>query len=192
MTKPQVPRGKLLHVANRTQWRSWLRKNYKTRREIWLVYYKKHTGKPRLSYNAAVEEALCFGWIDSTVRSIDGSRFAQRFSVRNPKSRYSQANMERLRALVRQGKIAKDVLTVLPDLSSAGFEVPSDILRAVKTNPRAWEHFQSFSNSYIRIRTAFIDAARHRPDEFKKRLRHFVEMTEKGKRFGFGGIEKHY
>jgi uncharacterized protein YdeI (YjbR/CyaY-like superfamily) len=82
---------KTLYLVDRTEWRRWLRKNYKTETEIWLVYYKKDSGKPRIAYNDAVEEALCFGWIDSTVRSLDKERFAQRFSPRKPKSGYSQA-----------------------------------------------------------------------------------------------------
>ena len=73
---------------------TWLRQQYKTEKEIWLVYYKKGSGKPRIEYNDAVEEALCFGWIDSTVRSIDENRFAQRFSPRKPNSKYSPANKE--------------------------------------------------------------------------------------------------
>jgi len=80
------------------------------------VYYKKHTGEPRIPYNDAVEEALCFGWIDSTVKSVDEDRYAQRFSLRNPKSPYSQANKERLRWLVKQGKVVDGVLATLGSL----------------------------------------------------------------------------
>ena len=72
------------------------------------------------------------------------------------------------------------------------FIIPPDILKAIKVNKNAWKNFQTFSDSYVRIRIAFIDAARNRPEEFKKRLSHFIKMTEKNKIFGFGGIEKHY
>ena len=98
---------KLLYVADRKAWRDWLQQHYKSESEVWLVYHKKHSGKPRIPYNDAVEEALCFGWIDSIVKSVDADRFAQRFSVRNPKTPYSQANKERLRELVRQGKVVE-------------------------------------------------------------------------------------
>ena len=183
----------MLYVTTRDQWRAWLKKHYKSEREIWLVSYKKHTGKPRIEYNDAVEEALCFGWIDSTVKTIDADSFAQRFSVRNPKTPYSQANRERLRALARQGKVAKEVLATLGDLlEEEVYEIPPDILRAIKANEDAWKNLQGFSPAYIRIRIAFIDRARHRPPEFEKRLRYFIRMTEKNKQFGFGGIEKHY
>ena len=88
---------KTLHITNRKDWRDWLKKNYKTEKEIWLVYHKKATGKPRIEYNDAVEEALCFGWIDSIVKTLDEEHTVQRFSPRKPKAKYSQANIERLR-----------------------------------------------------------------------------------------------
>jgi uncharacterized protein YdeI (YjbR/CyaY-like superfamily) len=190
--KQPLRANKLLHASRRSQWRAWLKKNYRSETEIWLVYHKKHTGIPRISYNDAVEEALCFGWIDSTVRTIDEARFAQRFSVRRPRSSYSQANLERLRALAQTGKVAKDVLGSLPDLSQETLTIPADILGAIKASKVAWNNFRRFSQSYVRIRVAYIAAARKRPAEFKKRLAHFVGMTVQNKQFGFGGIEKHY
>jgi len=190
--KRSLDGAKLLYATNRREWRSWLKRHYKSRKEVWLVYAKKHTGMPRILYNDAVEEALCFGWIDSTVKGIDKDRFAQRFSLRNPKSRYSQANKERLKELVRQGKVAHDVLATLGNFAEEPFEMPPDIFGAIKANEKAWKNFQTFSQSYIRIRLAFIDVARNRPQEFKKRLKYFIEMTGKNKTFGFGGIEKYY
>ena len=184
--------GRLLHLTDRGEWRAWLEENHSVAPEIWLAYYRKHTGKPRISYDDAVQEALCFGWIDGKVRSIDVDRYAQRFSPRRPGSKYSQANLERLRLLVAQGKVAKEVLDLLPDLNEEAFEIPSDILAAVNANPQAWTHFQKFSPAYVRIRLAFIDAARDRPAEFRKRLAYFVRMTERNKQYGYGGIEKHF
>src|SRR5271157_1100794 len=120
------------YAATRLEWRKWLKKNYRTEKEIWLVYYKKTSGKPRIEYNDAVEEALCFGWIDSTVKKIDDESFAQRFSRRNPKTGYSQANKERLGRLIVEGKVMEDVLATLSDISSEQFEIPKDILKAIK------------------------------------------------------------
>lgn len=182
----------LLYVTAREAWRAWLEQHYRTHTEVWLVYYKKHTGRPRLSYNDAVEEALCFGWIDSIVKRVDEERTAQRFSVRNPKTPYSQANKERLREMIRLGKVMPEVLAQLGDALETPFEMPPDILAAIQAHPQAWEHFQTFSAAYIRIRVAFIDAARQRPDEFNKRLTYFIAMTAKNKQIGFGGIEKYY
>jgi len=188
----QMKITKTLHVTNRKDWRKWLREHYKTEKEIWLVYYKKETGKPRIVYNDAVEEALCFGWIDSIVKSLDEKRTVQRFSPRKPKSKYSPANKERLRKLVKQHKVIKEVRETLGDISEEKFEIPKDILEALKTNEDTWKNFQKFSDAYKRIRIGFIDGARKRPAEFKKRLMYFIKMTEKNKQYGFGGIEKHY
>jgi len=180
------------YAATRLEWRKWLKKNYKIEKEIWLVYYKKATGKPRIEYNDAVEEALCFGWIDSTVRKLDEERFAQKFSRRNPKTAYSQSNKERLSKLIAEGRIMKDILATLGNMSSEQFEIPKDILEAIKDSKEAWNNFQGFSETYKRIRIAFIDGARNRPEEFQKRLNYFIRMTEKNKQFGFGGINKYY
>jgi uncharacterized protein YdeI (YjbR/CyaY-like superfamily) len=183
---------KTLYVTDRKKWRAWLRGHYKTAKEIWLVYYKKGSGKTRIAYNDAVEEALCFGWIDSIVRTLDDKRFAQRFSPRKPKSKYSPANKERLRSLLKKKKVIKEVRDTLGDSMQEKFVVPKDILKEIKANSQAWKNFRKFSPSYKRIRIGFIEGARKRPAEFKKRLRYFIKMTEKDKQFGFGGIEKHY
>jgi len=99
--------GKTLYVWERSDWRKWLSANYNKEKEIWLIFYKKASGKPRISYDDSVEEALCFGWIDSTVKSIDSESFAQRFTPRNPKSSISETNKERVRRLIQQKKMTK-------------------------------------------------------------------------------------
>jgi len=190
--KRNLTEAELLYVTKAAEWRDWLKEHYKSDQEVWLVYYKKHSGKPRILYNDAVEEALCFGWIDSTVKSIDDNRFAQRFSLRNSKSQFSQANKERLRELVKQGRVVDEVLVTIGSILDEQFEIPPDILAAIQANKEAWKNFQGLSPSYIRIRIAFIDGARNRPQEFRKRLMYFIKMTEKNKQFGFGGIEKYY
>ena len=112
---------KTLHVTNRKDWRKWLREHYKTEKEIWLVYYKKATGKPRIEYNDAVEEALCFGWIDSTEKSMDAERYATRFSPRRPRSNWTETNKERARRLIAEGKMTEAGLASLPeDVSHEG------------------------------------------------------------------------
>ncbi len=184
--------GKTLYVTDRQTWRAWLADNYDKEKEIWLIYPKKASGKPRILYNDAVEEALCFGWIDSTAKRIDDDSYAQRFSPRNPKSTYSEANKARLRKLVKEGLIIPSVKAAIQDIIYEEFEVPSDILDTLKANKVAWENFQKFSLQYQRIRVAYVEGARDRPDEFKKRLNNLIKLTEKNKQFGFGGIQKHY
>jgi hypothetical protein len=88
--------------------------------------------------------------------------------------------------------VIKEVRETLGDLTEERFDIPEDILKQIKANKEAWKHFQKFSDAYKRIRIGFIEGARNRPEEFEKRLRYFIRMTEKNKQFGFGGIEKHY
>ncbi|MCX9010916.1 MAG: YdeI/OmpD-associated family protein, partial [Candidatus Methanoperedens sp.] len=155
-------------------------------------YPNKSSKKRRIEYNDAVEEALCFGWIDSNVKKIDELSHAQRFTPRKPKSKYSQANIERLRKLSEEGKLLPEVNSIVEKIISKRFIFPKDILNAIKSNPVAWKNYQKFSEPYKRIRIAFIDGARKRPAEFEKRLSYFIRMTEQNKMFGFGGINIYY
>jgi len=184
--------GKTLYVTNRNEWRAWLEKYFVEEHEIWLVFPNKSSGKPRIPYNDAVEEALCFGWIDSTVKSIDKESGAQRFTPRKPKSNFSQANKERLRWLMKKKKLHPTVQDLAIKVLKEKFVFPPDIIKAIKDDKEAWKNYQKFSPSYRRIRVAHIDAARKRPEEFENRLAHFIKMTKKNKQIGFGGIEKYY
>ena len=184
--------GKTLYVKDRRAWHKWLEANFSTEKEIWLIYPDKDSGGPRIEYNDAVEEALAFGWIDSTVKRFDEHASAQRFSPRNPRSGYSQANKERLKWLARNGMLHPSVRESVERALREEFVFPADIVRAIQENAKAWENYQRFSPAYKRIRVAYIEGARSRPEEFKKRLRSFIRSTEKGKLIGFGGIEKYY
>ncbi|HOW86220.1 MAG TPA: YdeI/OmpD-associated family protein [Candidatus Aminicenantes bacterium] len=190
---PAIDPTRLLNVSKRSEWRAWLRRHYKTSNEVWLVFAKKSSGLPRVAYNDAVEEALAFGWIDSTAKRIDEGRFAQRFTPRQPKSPYSEANLVRLRAMAAGGKVVPEVLEkVRPLLVEKPLVVPPDILAALKADPATWKNYRAFSGSYKRIRIGYIDAARGRPEEFAKRLRSFLRATRANRIVGFGGIQKHY
>ena len=184
--------GKKLNISNRESWHDWLENNFDKEREIWLVYYNKKSGKGRIAYNDAVEVALVFGWIDSTVKKIDENSSAQRFSRRNPKSGYSQANIERLRKLVEQGKVIPAVRAAVAPVLAKKFVFPPDIMAKIKANKTAWKNFNKFSPAYRRIRIGYVDGARRRPDEFDKRLNSLINKSEKNKQFGFGGIETYY
>lgn len=175
---------KTLYVPDREKWRKWLEKNFDKEPDIWLIYYRKVSGKPRVPYTEAVEEALCFGWIDSTVKKIDHERFAQRFSPRRTKSVWSQLNRERVRRLIKEGKMAPAGLTAFGDIAQKNFSIPPDILKALKSDKKTWVNFQKFPGSYKRIRIAWIDMSRKRPEEFKKRLKYFLKMTAQNKTFG--------
>lgn len=183
---------KTLYFTDKKGWRAWLEKNFDKKKEVWLLYPKKHSGKPRVSYNDAVEVAIAFGWIDSTVTSIDGKSYAQRFTPRNPKSGFSQANKERLRWLLKNGKLHSSVVPVAKEVLKQRFKFPTDIIEEIEEDKEAWKNYKRFSLAYKRIRIAYIDDARERPDEFRKRLDNFIKKTREGKKMGFGGIEKYY
>ena len=183
---------KTLYVTSRKDWRAWLKKNFDIEKEVWLVYPKKASGKPRISYNDAVEEALCFGWIDSNVKSLDTETSAQRFTPRNPKSSFSQANKERLKWLLEKNLLHPSMQEIAKKVLKEKFVFPRDIVNAIKADAGAWNNYQKFSSAYKRIRVAYIDAARKRPEEFEKRLANFIKKTKENKQIGFGGIEKYY
>jgi uncharacterized protein YdeI (YjbR/CyaY-like superfamily) len=138
-----------------------------------------------LSYNVAVEEALCFGWIDSIRKSIDDEKYVQRFSQRKDGSSYSQTNKERLAHLDNKGKLTEEVQLELRDNRPEEYEIPEDIISALKSNEAAWEFFKSTSPSYQRIRAAYVDHARDRPGEFEKRLDNLIKKSAGGKQFGY-------
>lgn len=123
---------------------------------------------------------------------MDEFSAAQRYTPRNPRSGYSQQNIERLRWLAKEGKLHPTVQKVTKPIIASEFVFPVDILTAIKTNKDAWNNYRQFSPSYKRIRIAYIDGARSRPQEFKKRLNNFIQKTAQNKTFGFGGIEKYY
>jgi uncharacterized protein YdeI (YjbR/CyaY-like superfamily) len=106
--------GETLYATTRQEFRTWLEKNHHSKKEIWLVQYKKAAKKPSLNYVEAVEEAICFGWIDSIEKSIDIERYALRFSPRRPKSNWTETNKERARRLIAEGKMVEAGLAALP------------------------------------------------------------------------------
>ena len=177
--------------VDRSEWRGWLEENFRTEEDIWVAIPKSGEGK--INYNDAVEEALCFGWIDSVTGHLEGYSITKRFTPRRKGSTYSRPNIERLIWLDANGMIHPDVRPQVEGLITAEYVCPKDIIRKLKKDDEVWKNFQSFTEPYKRIRVAYIDAARKRPDEFKKRLNNFIEQTKKGKIIGgYGGIEKYY
>ena len=106
--------GETIYVTTREEFREWLEKNHKTCKEIWLIQYKKVTKKPSIPYVEAVEEAICFGWIDNTEKAMDAERYATRFSPRRPKSNWTETNKERARKMIAEGKMTGAGLAALP------------------------------------------------------------------------------
>ncbi len=140
------------------EWRRWLEKNHSSQMEAWVVIQKKKPGKKGLKYEEAVEEAICFGWIDSKMQSIGAERFRQRFSPRRKNSIWSKKNKETAHKMIRSGKITEAGLRTIQLAKDNGKwdtayssknapAIPSDLTEALKKNETAWTNFSKFSNS---------------------------------------------
>ena len=184
---------KTLYPKDRAEWRAWLLANFSAEKEIWFVFPTLASEEHGVSYNDAVEEALCFGWIDSTAKFLDQNHGVRRFTPRKLGSPYSRPNIERLIWLDARGLIHESIRESVLPIIRAPYVFPEDILDRIKKDRTAWANYLTFSEPYKRIRIAYIDAARARPEEFEKRLQSFIRKTKSGKLIkGFGGIDKYY
>ena len=186
------------YPITRADWRKWLEKNHEKKKEIFLIYYKKNSGKPRIPYVDAVKEALCFGWIDSTAKGIDDEKYAQRFSPRRKGSKISPLNMEYIKELLAEGKMAPAGMVHLTgDKNSTNahakkvlndkhkLEIPNDVEKELKKDPEVWKNFQAFPENYKKIRIGWLNVGTlARKEVRKQRLNYLIKMTKKNKKFG--------
>lgn len=173
-----------MYVADRAAWRAWLAEHHRTTAAIWLITYRSPTTRPSVPYLHAVEEALCFGWIDGIAKGLDAERSAQRFTPRRARSHWTELNKERARRLIAAGLMTDAGRAVLPDLDVAAFRIADDILAALQADLEAWGQFQQFPALYQRIRIGYIEEMRRQPAVFHQRLNHFLRKTRQGTMFG--------
>jgi uncharacterized protein YdeI (YjbR/CyaY-like superfamily) len=143
-----------LSAKDRHAWRLWLEHNNAAEKEVWLLFYRKHAGRPSVSYDEAVEEALCFGWIDSVVRRVDDDSYAQKFTPRKTGSKWSSSNLSRMKKLIDEARVAPSGMEVYRKRSSerpeaeklkdAPLTVPQDFEMSIRKNAIAWKNFQDF------------------------------------------------
>lgn len=175
----------ILKAKNREELRLWLENNYETQKECWVIVKR---GKPQNDdtfwYIDAVEEALCFGWIDSTVKKLDNGITIQRLSPRKKGSIWSELNKERCRRMEKLGKMIQAGKKVLPDMSEKGFNIDIDILEALKKDEIVWATFHKFPSLYQRVRIDTIQIKKKNPQLFQKRLEKLIENTKKGIMYG--------
>lgn len=173
----------VLDIKDRRQFRSWLVENHATERECWVATKRgKIPPDDVLWYLDAVEEALCFGWIDSTLKNMDGVPL-QRFSPRTKSGRWTELNKERCRRLEKLGLMTESGRTVCPDLS-AEFETMPEILEAFNAVPSAWENFKAMPALYQRVRIDNIQRVASKPDLFISRLTKLIKASAKCKMIG--------
>ena len=182
-----------LYCKSRTEWHDWLTKNFSSCDGIWLVYYKKSSGKPRISYGDALDEALCFGWIDGKIKRINDDYYIQYFTPRRKGSKWSETNIERVKKLVGEGRMeASGIEAFRQTLDNPGLVyrsrirekdgnlvVPEDLEAALKKNKIANDNFENFPPSARRNYCLWIENAR-KPETRESRIRKVVDLAEKG------------
>jgi uncharacterized protein YdeI (YjbR/CyaY-like superfamily) len=156
---------------------------------VWLVFHKRHTGRSSIGYDEAVEEALCFGWIDSVIKRLDSGRYARKFTPRRPDSKWSTANRRRYAQLKARGLLTPAGLKRAPTARNGDAPRPSDsavpayVEQALRARPIAWRHFERLSPSYRRLYVAWIDSAK-RQETKTRRLREVVDLLAAGRKLG--------
>lgn len=179
-----------IYAHNRKQWRRWLETNHNTSSGGWLVCFKKNSGKPGVLYEEAVEEALCFGWIDSKANALDDESYIQLFSPRRPKSPWSKLNKLRVNKLVEQSFMTQEGLDVIEASKKDGswyaydmieeLIIPSDLEKALSANQDAEAHFKSLSKSPKKQILWWIQSAK-RKETRQKRIDQVVELAKERK-----------
>jgi uncharacterized protein YdeI (YjbR/CyaY-like superfamily) len=176
-----------LYVKDRKRWRSWLAKNGQCVKEIWLIYPKKHSGKVRIPYDHAVEEALCFGWIDGITGKLDADRYLQRFTPRRLTSRWSAINIRRARKLIAAGRMtAVGMQAFRPERKAEAHptKLPKNLQEMFQQRATAWQNFQTFPTFYRRMTIAWVASAKKAETQMK-RLEKLPEFSSKNKRIKF-------
>lgn len=188
--QPQPPANSV-HALTRAEWRAWLEANHTRAEGVWLITYKKAAGKPRVEYGEAVEEALCFGWVDSKPGKLDAERTMLYFAPRKPRSGWSKPNKERVARLTEAGLMAPAGLAKVEAAQQDGswtaldaveaLEVPADLVAALDQYEKAAEHFGAFPRSVKRGILEWISNAK-RSETRAKRIEETARLAAENKR----------
>ena len=177
-----------LDVHTRADWRRWLAKNHASSPGIWLIRHKRHTGVASMPYDDLINEALCFGWVDSLVKRLDDSCYAIKVTPRKPTSKWSDINRKRWKQLQAAGLLAAPGLAAAPTAKTYAPrpqipELPPYFAKALKTNPKAWRNFQALAPTYRRNFVVWVHLAK-RPETRERRIRESIELLSAGKKLG--------
>ena len=185
---------KEVYVETRSQWRDWLSQNHDKSTGVWLVFYKKETGKPTLEYDEAVEEALCFGWIDSIIKKIDGEKYVRKVTPRKADSRWSQLNKKRIMRLTNRGLMTAAGIAKVEEAKASGLwdkqdrpqiphDLPGEFESALAKSKKAKSFFERLAPSYRRQFIAWVAVAKQ-PKTRQRRVQESIALLEKGERLG--------
>lgn len=179
------------YTKSRSDWRKWLVKNHETKQSVWLLFYNNKSGKESISWSDAVDEALCFGWIDSKKQAIDGFSYRQYYSKRKPDSTWSKINKEKVKQLIENGLMTKSGLksievakqngswTILDDIEE--LIIPKDLKKALKSYKNAFKYFDSQSKSRKKMLLYWVASAK-RPETRQKRIEEIAELARIGQK----------
>ncbi len=175
----------LLDALNRDELRKWLEEHYSTETECWVIVKR---GRPKddgtFWYIDAVEEAMCFGWIDSTTKKLNSGETAQKLAPRRKGSVWSELNKERCRRMEKIGRMTDAGRAVLPDMSLSNFKIDEDILKGLQADTQVWENFLKFPSLYQRVRIDTIQIKKKQPELFQSRLQKLIKNTRQGIMYG--------
>lgn len=184
-----------LEVKDRAAWRTWLSENYDTAADIWLVYYRKDTGIPSIGYGASVEEALCYGWVDSIIKRIDEQKYVRKFTPRKPESHWSPPNIRRVEKMIAAGQMTEYGLSLVEAAKQSGswdnpavrpeldLTMPEEFARALDENPQAKVTFEALTKTYRKQYLTWIVTAK-RPETKARRIEESIRLLAEGKKLG--------
>ncbi len=182
------------HANSRKEWRTWLSKNQSKVKEVWLVYYKKHTGKPSICYSDSVEEALCFGWIDGIKKRLDEERYTHRFTPRKTKSKWSELNVKLAKKMIAEEKMTPKGLIAFNQRINYGNKIlktrntieptlPAEIEDILKQNKEAWNNFINLAPSYKKNYILWLTTVK-KIETREKRLAETIKLLTENKKLG--------
>src|SRR3989344_4600037 len=181
-----------ISAGTRKEWRDWLRRNHQREKKVYLIKYKKHTGKPTLNNKEAMEEAICFGWIDTTINKLDDQRYQQCFVRRTDKSRWSNNTLRYARELIKAKKMSKEGLKRYQEGLKKGVidhclprnpDIPRDLKKALEKNKKANENFINFAPSYRRVYLYWLHSAKL-VETRKRRIKAIVSKSAQNRKWG--------
>ncbi len=173
-------------------WRAWLEENHNKRQGLWLKHAKKSSGKQSVSYGEALEEALCYGWIDSQIQKYDDDYYLQKFTTRGPRSVWSKINVAKAESLIKLGKMQPAGLAAIESAKQDGrwdaaydspgaSEVPKDFQTALDENPKAKQFFETLNKTNVYAFCWRVQTAK-KPETRKARIERFIEMLNRGEK----------
>ena len=185
---------KELYCKNREMWHEWLQKNGTTEHEIWLVFYKKGSGRPSLTYDEALDEALCFGWIDSIIKRIDNVKYVRKFNRRNAGSRWSARNKQRIAVLTEEDRITEAGYEVINAARQNGSwekqnqrpvvdGMPEEFREALDKNEKARSYYESLASSHKKQYLLWIGTAKKKETR-ERRVKEALVLLEKNQQLG--------